>query len=200
MYLQDWDGVYPLLQSCKNPNRNPVNCTPIGQLVPYLKNVQIWVCPSEGARMVRYVGVYSADYGGCAKVGRWLFPVEFVDQPMAIGINTWAPTWANCKDQVTRVYTDAKVVKPAERVFFGDQVAPIAGGPACMIFANACGVYCKPAVRDEKYTRHTGGSNLVFMDGHAKWLHWQQIYNRFKVLMRPDGYFDNADPSTWRPW
>jgi prepilin-type processing-associated H-X9-DG protein len=36
-------------------------------------------------------------------------------------------------------------------------------------YANVCAVNCTPAVRIDSNTRHNGGSNACFCDGHAKW-------------------------------
>jgi prepilin-type processing-associated H-X9-DG protein len=117
----------------------------------------------------------------------------------AYGISDLALTgtfWCQGKSGALK---EADVKTPAEYVVIGDSsngyVAPYLqsmGMVVMLAFANAVpgqnpGIECcpggswgTPPISDlqtaiDKSARHTGGSNLIFMDGHAKWYKADQI-------------------------
>ncbi|MEI8061121.1 MAG: H-X9-DG-CTERM domain-containing protein [Candidatus Berkelbacteria bacterium] len=115
-YTEDWDGKLPGAVPSQGQFGCWVRCTGPwmytsagGALDPYIKNTEIFTCPSEPA--------LSLGYGaGLLHPGR-------------IG----------------------SIPKPAEMRFYGD---------------SPMGV---PYVGRLMSTRHEGGGNCVYLDGHAKW-------------------------------
>ncbi len=47
-------------------------------------------------------------------------------------------------------------------------------------WANVCQADCRPERRTDDNTRHSGGSNVIFMDGHVKWYHSVQAYTNWR--------------------
>ncbi|MGQ9463940.1 MAG: H-X9-DG-CTERM domain-containing protein, partial [Candidatus Fervidibacter sp.] len=47
-------------------------------------------------------------------------------------------------------------------------------------WANVCAAECIPDRRIDNNTRHSGGSNVIFMDGHVKWYRSMQAYNNWR--------------------
>ena len=187
MYVQDWDETYPVMTLCPAwSQRTPWNCLPQGELLPYLKNVDVWRCPSNPCPCPL---PSSDDFGGCAVSWFFYLPKEFIGHPVDIGVNKEACT-LNCYRVFVR--REAQVVNPAARVIFSDSKRVT--GPNTFdtfIYPNTCQTRCIPERRIAENTRHMGGSNVVFMDGHAKWLHYKTMYQNRGTLFFPDGRFDN---------
>ena len=81
----------------------------------------------------------------------------------------------------------AQLTKPAQTLMIADCRLPLTGWPRTvggvpnviprMAAANTCGwnTYCAGQPMDETWTRHNGGENICFVDGHAKWVNWHNI-------------------------
>jgi prepilin-type N-terminal cleavage/methylation domain-containing protein/prepilin-type processing-associated H-X9-DG protein len=173
MYLQDYDEWLPINydgrlswpQSSYIYNPNIRNWTWVIQ--PYIRNTDVWACPSGNFRMTQY-GVATFPGAGC-NMG--------MSYPLSWG-NT-SPTWGK---------QPTLCPWPAETFLFGDARTPVdwAEGVA---FANMYPygwVDLQPPIGygsvpyGEHLTRHEGGSDIGFLDGHAKWMRWQylQAYER----------------------
>ena len=183
MYAQDWDEVLPVwTPMCWTGN----DLTKSGNgpwyvtLLPYLKNKQIFTCPSAqhcGVCLGGGCGACSAQgwtttihygynefmsHGGapCCKQSSKLTTWRYPGETFLVGDATMALVWTWQSDGVI------------SRVAWADIRAPGIG--------YWCGCewehpgYPSPA-QIEKGTRHSGGSNIVFLDGHAKWLQWNKI-------------------------
>lgn len=48
-------------------------------------------------------------------------------------------------------------------------------GPERVGWANVCAAGCNPDRQTDSNTRHNGGSNICFMDGHVKFYNAQAI-------------------------
>jgi len=85
----------------------------------------------------------------------------------------------------------AELPVPAETVAFVDSTQFSSCGGMRAIWASMVWPDCcprdKPSARQGKYTRHQKGENLIFADGHAKWMHGAQIAQNCRALFDPSG-------------
>lgn len=123
-------------------------------LQPYSKNKGIWLCPSDELKQANNPNNQNS-YWLNAHVSRWS------------GWYSWAPI------------TLPEIEYPASTIYVtdgpnnnGQHTWP---GPPTEWCGNTA-----PCVRSE--TRHSGGMNIVFCDGHAKWHRREQL----KTLRTPD--------------
>ncbi len=131
-------------------------------IMPYIKNAQLFVCPSEDVRMSRP--------GGCWHPFRW----------MTYGVN-----YSNAYRAWNRVNL-AKIEDPARTIAISDSC----GRPfTCIRIGGRCPhVAYDPNAEVPGPTppstgrwgwvwRHNDGVNHAFWDGHVKWMRrWQQRY------------------------
>lgn len=112
-------------------------------IAPYTKNKQIFTCPSFKQ------GNNSPNLSA-----------------LGYGINKcmMCPHW--CPH--TNWPSLAQIVRPAEILFVADSVSWIACGFQ-VGWANVCEAMCDSSLQAPSNTRHNGGSNILFCDGHAKW-------------------------------
>jgi prepilin-type N-terminal cleavage/methylation domain-containing protein/prepilin-type processing-associated H-X9-DG protein len=210
MYVQDWDETFPITTVCCAPGHgNPVTDTAYGQLMPYVKNAGVFFCPSVAGNIFYEVG-WVDDQGmlhGCCNGLIW--PREFIPYiktPLGVG-------WNECIIRCTGfIQCGAPAMKmasldaPADYVIWGDSAGMISWHGARMIWANYCqNVRCNqddPTRRSwSKSTRHVGGSNLIFCDGHAKWVSSQTIAGKGYVhRFVPDCRGPAADRSFFEVW
>ncbi|MGB9608536.1 MAG: hypothetical protein ACPL7E_08370, partial [bacterium] len=145
------------------------------QLQPYLKNVDIYRCPSaknewqwnancypgtqgrpQNNWRVNYgfnEGIFN-DFGGISKLSSIKHPAEVV--VIADSINTFLCSWSR---------TDPEGIN--SRVAFANGPGP---GLQC-----GCPAKITDVNKVIQNTRHTEGSILIFADGHAKWYRWDMI-------------------------
>jgi prepilin-type N-terminal cleavage/methylation domain-containing protein/prepilin-type processing-associated H-X9-DG protein len=159
MYVQDWDEKFPCTPywECGRPNNFPKTRWYVCAY-PYIKNDQLFHCPTDGAD------------------GGWDYP----DPPFNAGVNWGAVDisygmgrWADCTDSdpyeksgfsIGRYQYPSNCLLAADSTHRDDgcssaEKIAFAGGP--------CGPGCNP--RSDQDTRHNGGSNMAFIDGHVKW-------------------------------
>ncbi len=165
MYVQDYDEVYPDARYGSNPSPYPLiyEC-----LVPYVKNNQLWICPSKGGRM----------RGG-------------VMTPMTYNSRTF-PVYPNYgwNSALARLSMAALTV-PAEIVAIADCSHPIwASHVGRIAWANSGDAILYPPsgtspedYMNDTYSRHNGGENMAFADGHAKWMASQAIWSAGNAKM-----------------
>ncbi len=155
MYSQDYDENLPMLKADVNATGTPPDITVGGLtsknywivlLTPYIKNDQIWICPST-----RYLSYFVNSY-----------------------LSTTSGTYAYYPPQTGKPL--ANIPSPASTPMMADN------NPK---FRKSC-----PGINDDTYfynycagsmgDTHNGGGNVVFVDGHVKWLsavggyNWQQ--------------------------
>ena len=166
-YAQDYDEkLVSDWFSTTDPNQRWMK-----RVLPYCKSTQIFACPSAPSDPI------GAGYRG------WAQPTEFYGLTMGIGIaSSAAPnTWGN-GDGVAM----ATLTHPAETVCLGDAKHQFVNGAGQFASANQCGQTpgcgCGTSVpADSGLTRHNGGSNLVFFDGHAKWAAFGTILGTWAI-------------------
>ena len=134
MYVQDYDEVMPHIQ------RVGMVITVQTQVQPYMKNEQLWVCPSESAPYFYYwdnptgttaVTGINGSYGWTTNLGRrgiaynvGVRAMAQITSPVDVGM------WADCQNRLTHLQDNS--------------------------------LYRTVA-------RHNEGGNMVHVDGHAKW-------------------------------
>lgn len=174
MYCQDYDGVW-----CPNwADRSDggtgwqpylAAMAPQAQLMPYVKNVQVFVCPSRDT----YLGWIN---GGHLMFGGYAYPDYFAGVLLTYGAGQLSATGTSMES----------LVAPTDVPAWADSVYPTSTGPGrCMAYPkltypNACN-YNNPSIVPNPgiYTLHNGGSNIAFFDGHGKWLNASTILSRF---------------------
>jgi len=191
MYVQDWDETFPFITACPNVEQDKPNTTPQSQLHPYIKNAQVWECPSATTRRTR-----PYQRGSFAFDGGWYYPLDFLGVNITIGCNEVLMPNLDCQWR-GRPNRMAQLPAPAETVAFVDAPMFSGCGGARVIFANGCcGGLCCPSDPNRfrswsRNTRHSGGDNIVFADGHVKWMNAMEIANKC-------GYLFSATKNDWR--
>jgi prepilin-type N-terminal cleavage/methylation domain-containing protein/prepilin-type processing-associated H-X9-DG protein len=188
MYLQDYDETFPVWawtpeRQMPLPNGKIYQGKVVWPLLymPYVKNESVFVCPSDGSAR--------------ASVGNaWGKPFA-----MSYGTNLRLHQCLDtqqCKGG--RALALASVDAPSDTIWIADiwdgapigiESGPIGGckwgsqatfGVDRIRFvqnAKGCGGYPLPLDPNnpDASTRHSGGSNIIFADGHVKWAQWRNI-------------------------
>jgi prepilin-type N-terminal cleavage/methylation domain-containing protein/prepilin-type processing-associated H-X9-DG protein len=162
MYISDYDERLPVgsdwgvgLSVYHLPDR----------LDPYIKNADLWECPSYSLTWAQY----PTPPGGGS--GWW----STILGPISYGLNyRLMPNWTTRKL--------AEATAPAETFVLGDSVSfdVCWGRFEALAYASLCGWQTSCATpnlewRQDDNTRHNGGSNIVFLDSHAKWVNASKI-------------------------
>ncbi len=166
MYTQDWDETYPTRWwcccYCYTDPTTPHDPLPWPWVLhPYINNYQIYICPSEGGH--DWYG-----NGGCCSErtpGYFGAPAAGDAQPCPTKISY------GMNDRLNFNVTLGDVRNAAETYMFMETSD---AQPRC--FASdpwqSCGglTGCPGAEWGQLPSRHNGGMNVTFADGHAKWL------------------------------
>jgi|YelNatPaOPRAMG01_1025707.scaffolds.fasta_scaffold65055_2 prepilin-type N-terminal cleavage/methylation domain-containing protein/prepilin-type processing-associated H-X9-DG protein len=195
MYLQDWDETYPFVTSCNAPGVGSPNDLPQGQLYPYIKNPQVWNCPSaSSAVQAPLVPAWHRPDGAVVPwypSPPWTFPKDFVGSFVTVAYAEPLMRNALC-DWSQKPIRQSEVATPAETVAFADASTFGSCGGRRVVYANICQAACFPDRRLKRNTRHVEGENLVFADGHAKWMNFMSIANDCGKLFDPFRRSDNV--------
>lgn len=171
MYANDWSDRFPL-DSHTGSNASWVW---VASLEPYVKSKRLlyrcpsdpstnWTKPLEGFLLTR-----KTSYG----TNFWMLPLQFCDElPTICGHST-----------LRSVRMPAGTIYIVETKEYGtsDHVHP-----AWWYWPNDSGTYIEPE-KELAMTWHTGGTNYTFVDGHAKWFRFSQVWSG-------DGKIDLFDP------
>lgn len=205
MYTQDYDETFPHCPwdgqafgggyDSPNPNYH-TRMTWISQYTPYIKNKQVWVCPSDPNPKGRGTGYY-APPGGEDSI--WGVPTPnsygvnmnlhpYVATPGQEGSCSGCP-WFNGG----RARAMASLQTPASTYAISDSGRYVmeewwvdvtarfanynriyadggsvgGGGRLCQAQPERC--------QQSSIKRHQDGSVIVYADGHAKWQKWQNV-------------------------
>jgi prepilin-type processing-associated H-X9-DG protein len=138
MYVQDYDERFPpTWYSTEDLKEERVW---VWNVQPYIKNWQIWQCPSEPASGI----TDSHPTGGCFIPSNYMMNCEVRKSYGSDGRNWGANSML------------ARIAYPAELIMLGDYRM------------GRRYPYLRWCQRPEY--RHNEGANLGFVDGHAKWL------------------------------
>lgn len=146
MYAQDYDEILPV-------GDKPTQVWWYDIIQPYVKNHQIFQCPSWPSGGTTIWGSQNLGYGVntcmlCPLCG--CFP------------HNWPAL--------------AQIQRPSEIVLLGDS----ANYNACawlLAWSNVCGAMCTSSLQVDHNSRHNGGANIAYCDGHAKWQSASNIGN-----------------------
>ena len=155
MYAQDYDELLPTEDYDYGGGGNValVDGSWRGAIMPYCKNVQLFICPSHrpaaGAN-----GIFDGRYNDCGMVASYAINDCHQDGPANPGDPDPTPPRGNslgsCEDASSVVFL---MESPGQ----DDDLTP-AENDHGWVPTNA------------SFTRHNGGANYAFVDGHAKWL------------------------------
>ena len=174
MYVQDYE-LYPLYSS--GPDRWH------SLLQPYIKNTQVLICPSSGYNRyhVRNMGygynhqylARSLDRGGSG-MGSHESMIEYPAETIAIadssGTGGWAQNpqpWSDMVNECDRLGNHGYTIDPP--------LLPVGSkwGTSCTVSSPLPGY--PGAGHTRISTRHKGGANIAFCDGHAKWMRREKL-------------------------
>ncbi len=159
MYTNDYDERYPLnggdLARAQSPIEIPLNYW-VGALFPYVKNANIYECPSDASPNVYTIGGtrFSLSYGYNAA-----FPgdgyASFNAARLDVSVNPWR--WNPAKDSDVKDPVNTWVLADCYQssVFTLTYLRATVGGNQW---------YANPSTPE-----HNGGLNFAFADGHSKW-------------------------------
>jgi prepilin-type N-terminal cleavage/methylation domain-containing protein len=205
MYAADYDDTLPYDVTRWDPVPATDPCSPWNpnqrleaKLWPYLRNAEVFGCPSANRRPV----IWDALHAVCTRDG-WGYP-DFLcfprdttrGKPLNYGWNAgvfWlsvGPPGSECE---ARGKPLAAVLSPERRVMVADSrssyvdafdlsfanyrwASPSQAGNVGEFwpqFANSGG--SGPAIVPERDARHQMGQNAAFLDGHAKWLSYHVL-------------------------
>ncbi|MBM3501794.1 MAG: DUF1559 domain-containing protein [Armatimonadetes bacterium] len=150
MYAQDYDEVWP-----RNAIGSSLGTIWVdGVLVPYVKNLQLWRCPSYGNPQAT-AGVGWPGAANCACAGtHWRLRAGYgPNYGDAARLNPWP---------VPSGQAMASIPDPAGTLWMMDSTCVVSSPP---------GIWpCDTAANRTASLRHNEGGNVVFCDGHVKWL------------------------------
>jgi len=151
---------------------------PIAHL-PYVKNKDVFTCPSDRVRPGRSFVAAPGDPGGGG-----------VPWGIGYGVNLMLMTYSTPTSL-------GAIQKPADKIALGEALTPFAccenwnneyfrganyvdgvNGWDFGTFRNTVGAGKTKGVGDDKMsavTRHQNGNIAVFLDGHVKWLRWNSV-------------------------
>jgi len=198
-YIQDYDETMPHASNITGLNTYPdlkANGKTVSfslhwqqQLYPYIKNWQIFLCPSDSEPILPHP---DPSYGGAhpATLSSYAINMLLLQTDMTADTPGSLPLSRLVSPASTYIVADATRdiqffgyagscgaigISRLNKVRFaashedGD-VSPCFGGtPNPALFAG----------REDSRTRHQGGSTIVFADGHAKWNRWQNIKDEY---------------------
>lgn len=149
MYAQDYDEM--VLPHCQRDFTDPTGSVYwywFELIQPYVKNLQVIVCPSHKGAV-----------GGKGLVGSYGYLCDgFTTDPASpnyTGVGLYG------------IYSLASLYYPGELVMFGESEKA-----TCRVCPDRHDHSFPPVWRVQR--RHQGGSNYSFFDGHAKWLRYEQ--------------------------
>jgi prepilin-type N-terminal cleavage/methylation domain-containing protein/prepilin-type processing-associated H-X9-DG protein len=162
-YMQDFDEVYPTHYN--GTQRWPQ------MMMPYIKSSQIFSCPSRSDDKYRFTG--TNDPTGYTSAGY-----------TAYGMNDWLNSYypTNTAGVPTSPIKMASVVRATETVWIAEIVGvtdlatneyrsyPPCYGAVINRSSTTYGFDVNPEPKGRLSTRHFDGTNILWADGHAKWM------------------------------
>jgi prepilin-type N-terminal cleavage/methylation domain-containing protein/prepilin-type processing-associated H-X9-DG protein len=161
MYIQDYDERLPRLYY--NQTGPPTRVTITMMIEPYLKNVQIWNCPSAAHTTTSVAGLTLRSYSF----------QQFLDFVKLARVKRTSETvmWFDgCQDS----WGPGRGYKPSNG--YNGPIAAQTGWPSgCSNDWWNTGTHGRPGFNFSP--RHNGMGNVGFVDGHAKSMGYEALYN-----------------------
>ena len=177
MYVQDYDEMVPY-SSFEN------GWTLWGVLHPYMKNWEILICPSK--KTIGKVWIYTPGFGRVEDWpdGNWVYIA------LGYGVDQYHFPYRSVSQPTISL---ASIQRPAEVAAIFERGTLLNNSyvycPFCM--ADHLSAEEVRYWTDQVASRHNDGSNLVFYDGHAKWMGHEPInYGATAVTL----WFHDDDP------
>lgn len=182
MYTQDYDEM---LVSYKYPpyvHGDPGGYGWQAALFPYVNSSQLWICPSA-SKFEACNGAHSPLYFTKDSLGSGSYGYNYA----FLGNYSRPDGTHNILEDVSL----AEVEKPSETVMSAEITAAMGSGPAYYptSWDNAAPSSCGPSATlgDQNAKWHFDGTNIVFVDGHVKWMKYVQLQD-----YNGDGTVDNG--------
>jgi len=165
MYVQDYDEVYPDARYASNPSPYPLIYE---ALVPYIKNYQIWLCPSKGGYMR----------------GGYPTPMTYNGRSFPVYPNYgWNSALARLSMAALQASADVVAVADCSHPIWASHVGRIAwANSGDGVLYPHSGLTSEQFMTD-RFSRHNGGENMAFADGHAKWMASNAIWGAGNAQM-----------------
>lgn len=169
MYAQDWDEHLPCTPYWKcGRAQNAIYSRWYYLIYPYVKNQDIFFCPSGKT------------------AGGWPTPPGWNAQRLSYGMGKIAQ--CHNQDPYEEIgYSLAEYPQPAQSILVCDATHNGDGASRWEKVAYSgstfCGVGCPPRPMTPDDARHTGGSNIAFVDGHVKWMSADTIRSSWNVTL-----------------
>ena len=165
MYVSDYDEMMFTWSSGE-----PSPLYPGAAMFPYINNIAIFTCPSNGN-------------AGRAVYDGWDYYRVDIPEKRFPGPCSGGYAWNNSGVMrfthtacLVPPYRMAQAAHPANVGLLGDAVH-IWGGLGVFCWANMCCGYSAPRLATSTAnSRHNGGENLAYLDGHAKWMKSDTLY------------------------
>jgi prepilin-type N-terminal cleavage/methylation domain-containing protein/prepilin-type processing-associated H-X9-DG protein len=191
MYSSDYDEkLCAGADWCHVPDAN-TNPQYFQKLEPYIKNRQIFACPSgKGGCQngsVNHTGVN-------ALIAAGKIPAD-TEVNYQVTENMWEANCPTIDAQCGAINDGQKMAawtQPAATVVVADAPGLINSGER-LGWANVCAAGCNADRQIDANTRHNGGSNCGFLDGHAKWYNARTCVSNWnnKVWYQGCGWWGN---------
>ena len=167
MYVEDYDGMFPRT-SYSESKMDPPGIFWASCILPYVKNYQVYVCPSD----VRSPGTFSYN--------NWTFPIRPI-----YGYNE---RLGDKKLPEIRYPTELLMLGDCCHQVFASipgRVAWANSGDRVRYGAGAAWPNGDPNYMKDQYSRHNGGENHCYVDGHAKWTSSRGMYSAGYTPLNP---------------
>jgi prepilin-type N-terminal cleavage/methylation domain-containing protein/prepilin-type processing-associated H-X9-DG protein len=176
MYVQDYDERFPQTTTrCAAGTTPNSRMSVVTKIFPYVKNAQIFNCPSSPWDTNCNWGDGTGGHG---------IPHHNIPEEVQLGrlpANTIL-SYGFVEDSLVNGYKLALYKYPSETVCVADSSGYINWMRLAASNTNACNVGGNPCSDAQFYknmtddqARHNGGSNVGFVDGHVKWVRWANV-------------------------
>jgi prepilin-type N-terminal cleavage/methylation domain-containing protein/prepilin-type processing-associated H-X9-DG protein len=188
-YMQDYDGVvHEMTLGGSRSFATANNLTWGGILQPYIKNANVFTCPSSDV-----AGTTNFAYTAAGRTS------------YSIGMNSYMGTYYNyfyyviigsneADSRYVRPVDESLIKYPANTVFFADSFDRVVGT------TQPNGWWIDPGYgkgrRNGLSDRHNGGTNVAFADGHAKWYKTNSLLNQMAINTSGTTYIEMTNYNT----